>query len=82
MLPEDGLADGSLHVAELISSHNSASPLDDAADPQPKSGTDLPPFTIGSSGNQEAAELPLPAAKGDAQAEPVAPATPAVDRNE
>lgn len=81
MLPENGLADASPHAAELISSHNSTSPLEDVVGLQPRSGADLPLFAIGSLGNKEAAELPRLAAEGDAQAESLAPATPVVAVN-
>ena len=78
MLPENGLAAVRPHVAELSSSHHSTSALADEADPQPRSGADLPQFTVGGLGNQEAAELPLSAAGGGAQVEPLALLTPAV----
>jgi hypothetical protein len=78
MLPENGLATASPHAAQPSSSHHSASPLAAEADPQPRSGADLPPSTVGGLGNQEAADLLLSAAGGDAQAEPLAPPTPVV----
>jgi len=78
MLPANGRAAASPHVAELSSSHSSTSPLGDEADPQPRSGAGLPLFTVGGLGNQEAAELPLSAAGGGAQVEPLALLAPAV----
>ena len=81
MLPANGRAAASPHVAELSSSHSSTSPLGDEADPQPRSGAGLPLFTVGGLGNQEAAELLLSAAEGDAQVEPLAPPTPVVAMN-
>ena len=78
MLPENGLAAARPHVAELSSSHDSAGALADEADRQPRSGADLPHLSVGGLGNQEATELPLSAAGGGAQVEPLALRNPAV----
>jgi hypothetical protein len=66
MLPENGQAGASLHVAERISANNTGSRLGKEAGAQPKSGTNVPKFPTGGLANLEAVQLPVHAAEGDA----------------